>query len=98
MNSRIKNFSETERLYRRALKTIPTASQTFSKSAINYVRGASPLFAERGKGAELWDADGNRYIDYVMGLLPAVLGYADPDVDAAIKAQLDRGITLSLAT
>ena len=98
MNNRIRNFSETERLYRRALETIPTASQTFSKSAINYVRGASPLFAERGKGAELWDADGNRYVDYVMGLLPAVLGYADPDVDAAIRDQLARGITLSLAT
>ena len=92
------DFSETARLYQRALETIPGASQTFSKSAINYVRGASPLFAERGKGAELWDVDGHRYIDYVMGLLPGILGYCDPDVDAAITAQLARGITHSLAT
>ena len=98
MTGPINNFAESERLYRRALETIPTASQTFSKSAINYVKGASPLFATRGKGAELWDADGNCYIDYVMGLLPAILGYCDPDVDAAIAAQLERGITLSLAT
>ncbi len=98
MTNPITNFTETERLYQRALKTIPTASQTFSKSASNYVKGASPLFAARGKGAELWDVDGNRYIDYTMGLLPVVLGYCDPDVDAAITTQLSRGITFSLAT
>lgn len=98
MTGPIRNFDETDRLYRRALETIPTASQTFSKSAVNYVKGASPLFAARGKGAELWDVDGNRYVDYVMGLLPAILGYCDEDVDAAVIAQLKRGITLSLAT
>jgi len=98
MTGKITEFSETERLYRRALEVIPTASQTFSKSAMNYVRGASPLFAGRGEGARLWDVDGNVYIDYVLGLLPVVLGYCDPDVDKAITAQLERGITLSLAT
>src|SRR5262249_34744261 len=41
--------------------------------------------------------DGNSYIDYVLGLLPVVLGYCDPDVDAAVRAQLDDGITFSLA-
>lgn len=98
MSGPIRNFSKTAQLYERALATIPTASQTFSKSAINYVKGASPLFASHGKGAEIWDADENKYVDYVMGLLPAVLGYADPDVDAAITDQLSRGISLSLAT
>jgi glutamate-1-semialdehyde 2,1-aminomutase/spore coat polysaccharide biosynthesis protein SpsF len=82
----------------RALETIPLGSQTFSKSYLGWVIGASPLYAESAKGAILKDIDGNMYVDYVMALLPIVLGYADPDVDAAIIAQLDRGIVMSLAT
>jgi glutamate-1-semialdehyde 2,1-aminomutase len=63
-----------------------------------YVRGAAPLFLERGDGARVWDVDGNPYVDYVLGLLPIVIGYRDSDVDSAIRAQLDRGITFSLST
>ncbi len=96
--SRITRFSETARLYERALKTVPLASQTFSKAALSTVEGASPLFLERGEGARVWDVDGNVYIDYVLGLLPVVLGYCDADVDSTIKRQLDRGIVFSLAT
>ena len=91
-------FARSEALYRRAVKTIPLASQTFSKSVLNFVHGASPLFLERGSGCHVWDVDGNRYVDYLLGLLPIVLGYRDPDVDAAVRAQLDRGISFSLAT
>ena len=96
MNER--RFDRSNALYERALRTIPLASQTFSKSAMSLVRGASPLFLERGQGAAVWDVDGNRYIDYVLGLLPVVLGYGDADVDAAIREQLGRGISFSLAT
>ncbi len=93
-----RTFTRSQALYERTLKTIPLASQTFSKSAMQYVRGASPLFLERGDGCRVWDVDGNEYLDYVLGLLPVVLGYRDPDVDGAIRRQLDRGITFSLAT
>jgi glutamate-1-semialdehyde 2,1-aminomutase len=82
----------------RALETVPLGSQTFSKSYLGWVIGVSPLYAESGKGAWLKDIDGNTYVDYVMGLLPVVLGYADPDVDAAVIEQLGRGTTMSLAT
>ncbi len=97
-NARTPTFARSNALYERALKTIPLASQTFSKSAMNFVRGASPLFLDRGKGCRVWDVDGNEYIDYVLGLMPIVLGYCDPDVDAAIRAQLEKGIIFSLAT
>jgi glutamate-1-semialdehyde 2,1-aminomutase len=89
-------FVRSNELYERALKTIPLASQTFSKSAMNFPRGASPLFLEKGKGAYVWDYDGNKYIDYVSGLMPVILGYCDPDVDNAIRNQLDNGIVFSL--
>lgn len=62
------------------------------------VEGAAPLFLDRGDGARVWDVDGNEFIDYVLGLLPVILGYRDPDVDAAICSQLERGISFSLAT
>jgi glutamate-1-semialdehyde 2,1-aminomutase len=91
-------FSRSDELYDRALEVIPGASQTFSKSAMNLVRGASPLFLERGDGPYVWDVDGNKYLDYILGLLPNILGYRDPNVDTAIKTQLERGITFSLAT
>lgn len=93
-----RSYAASNALYQRALATIPLASQTFSKSAMNFVAGASPLFLDRGDGCSVWDVDGNRYFDYLLGLLPIVLGYRDPDVDAAIRTQLDKGIIFSLAT
>ena len=79
-----RNFEKSDSLYKRALGSIPLASQTFSKSAMNWVKGASPLFLSHGEGAYVWDPDGNRYIDYILGLMPLVLGYRDVDVDNAI--------------
>ena len=93
-----RRFSESDRLLDRALKTIPLGSQTFSKSHQQYVRGAMPQFLARGHGCRVEDVDGNGYIDYVLGLLPVVLGYRDPDVDQAIVLQLQSGITFSLPT
>jgi len=89
---------ESERLLKRALEVIPLGSQTFSKSHQQFVRGACPQLLRSGKGARVVDVDGNSYIDYVLGLMPIVLGYCDPDVDRAIVDQLGRGITFSLPT
>lgn len=50
-----------------------------------------PLFSEKAQGSYLWDVDGNKYIDYMCAYGPNVLGYNDPDVDAAAKAQLELG-------
>lgn len=93
-----RSFARSNALYERTLKTVPLATQTFSKSAMNFVVGAAPLFLERGEGCEVWDVDGNDYIDYILGLMPVILGYRDEDVDRAIIDQLGRGISFSLAT
>jgi len=90
------SFRQSEVLLQRALRTIPVGSQTFSKSPLQYPQGAAPYFLERGDGAYVWDVDGNRYIDFVNGLLAISLGYRDPDVDRAVRAQLERGVTFSL--
>jgi len=93
-----RTYSRSDAYFERAVRTIPLASQTFSKSHQQWVRGAAPLFLTKGRGCRVEDIDGNGYIDYVLGLLPVVLGYRDPDVDGAIIRQLGDGITFSLAS
>ena len=90
-------YRQSRKLLDRALKSIPLGTQTFSKSHIQYPEKA-PLFLTYGDGGCVWDVDANRYVDLVMGLLPVVLGYRDPDVDRAIANQLANGISFSLAT
>jgi len=59
--------------------------------------GTYPLFAARGSGCYLWDLEGRRYIDYVMGWGAALLGYNEPRVREAMIAAMDTGPVLPLA-
>jgi len=95
---RIRDFSQSQRLLERAQRVIPLGSQTFSKSHIQFPPGAAPHFVCYGDGGKVYDVDGNEYVDLVSALLPNVLGYRDPDVDLAVRRQLARGISFSLAT
>ncbi len=92
------DFSESQSLLKRALKVIPVGSQTFSKSYIQYPQNTAPLFLTHGQGAKVWDVDGNEYVDFVNALFPNILGYQDPNVNLAIKRQLNKGISFSLST
>lgn len=92
-----KSFVRSGQHLRAAKRIIPNASQTFSKSCKSFP-AQGPLFATHGSGSYIFDVDGNRYVDLVGSLLPNILGYCDPDVDFAIRRQLDKGICLSLAT
>lgn len=92
------NFKNSENFFKKTREIIPLASQTFSKSHLQYSMGFAPLFIEKGKGAYVWDIDGNKYLDMVNSLLAVVLGYQYPAVDLAIKKQLKKGITFSLAS
>ena len=83
-------------LYDRAINCLPGGvnSPVRAMQAI----GRTPLFIERGDGAELIDVDGNSYVDYVCSWGPLIHGHADPDVIAAIKAQADKGTTFGAPT
>ena len=89
-------YKSSRQMLERALKTIPLGSQTFSKSKTAYPEGVSPHFIKRGEGSHVWDVDGNEYIDFVNGLASITLGYNDPDVTDAVKAQLEEGTIFSL--
>ena len=88
-------IAESDRLYARATGLIPAHTQTLAKGPGQYVNGASPKYIARGKGARVWDVDGNEYVDFQMGIGPLSLGYCNEAVDAAIREQLAKGITFS---
>jgi glutamate-1-semialdehyde aminotransferase len=94
--SDLRSFDKSLGLYRRALELIPGGSQTNSKRPTAYALGAFPIYAQDAAGARIQDVDGNWYIDYILGLGPISLGYCYPAVDAAIRAQLERGIIYGL--
>jgi len=53
------SFEASKQWLARALERIPTGSQTFSKSYLQYPVGHAPLFVDRGRGGRVWDIDGN---------------------------------------
>ena len=93
-----RTFERSQRVFDRTIQTVPFGAQTFSKSHIQFPAGKAPLYCSHADGAYIFDVDGNRYVDLVSAVLPVVLGYRDPDVDEAIRRQLDKGISFSLAT
>jgi len=76
---------------------IPGAAQTYSKSWRHHIRGVTPIFLERGKGANVWDVDGNQYVDLIQGLLPNILGYGHEEVNRAAYERANEGHSFSLA-
>ena len=74
----------------RLVKIIPGGSSTGSKRA--KLMPQEPGVIEKGNGCRVWDADGKEYIDFRNGLGPVTLGYCFPEVDEAVKKQLNNGI------
>ena len=60
--------------------------------------GGTPLIAERGSGAHIFDADGNEYIDYIGSWGALILGHAQPAVVRAIADQAARGTSFGMTT
>jgi len=77
-------------------KVLASAS-TFNKLR-QFGTGKTPFCLVKGKGAYTWDVDGNKYIDYIIGLGTMTLGHNHPVVNEAIKSQLRNGISFSLPT
>ncbi len=59
------------------------------------VFGPPAIMFERGRGTELWDADGKRYLDFLSGIAVVSLGHANPTVAEAVGDQLDRLLHVS---
>ncbi len=89
-------IEKSEKLFAAAQQVIPGGVN----SPVRAFRavGGQPLFIERGQGPYLWDADGNRYIDYVLSYGPLILGHAHPDVGEAIQKAATRGTSYGAPT
>ncbi len=84
------------KLWEEQLRVTPTGAQTLSKCPSRYVDPVYPKFLDSGKGCLVKDLSGQEYVDYIAGLGPIVLGYANDVVDSAVKAQIDKGVIFSL--
>jgi glutamate-1-semialdehyde 2,1-aminomutase len=81
----------------RAKQRIPGMTQLLSKRPDMFAPGVWPGYFSKAKGVEIWDLDDNRYIDMsIAGIGANILGYADPDVNAAVHAAIDEGSSSSL--
>ena len=60
--------------------------------------GGNPIFFEKAKGAYLYDADGNEYIDYIGSWGPMIMGHSHPKIVEAIKTQAELGTSYGAPT
>ena len=84
-------------LYRKARLRIPGGTQLLSKRPELFLPDQWPSYYSRAKGAEVWDLDGRKFTDMsYMGIGACVIGYADDDVDRAVKEAIDVGTMTTL--
>lgn len=83
-------------LHERALAVTPGGAQTRSKRSNRFP--FDPIYLTKGDGPYVWDTAGKRYIDFICGLGAISLGYGYPAIEAAVRRQLDRGVSFSLPT
>ncbi len=93
MAKKINTYTKSREWFDRATKVVPSGVYGHLGPAEgNFMPVSSfPLMGDRAQGSYFWDVDGNRFIDYMCAYGPNVLGYNDPDVDAAAMEQLKKG-------
>jgi glutamate-1-semialdehyde aminotransferase len=96
LNPQLPDITRSNAWWQRSQGLIPAGTQTLAKGPTQFSNGVAPKYLLKGKGARVWDADGNEFLDYNMGIGPIILGYCHPAVDDAIRRQLDDGIVFSL--
>ncbi len=89
-----RSLAKSNAHFRKAASRLPLGVS----SNFRYWGDDKTIYAARGKGARLWDIDGNEYIDYRLAYGPCILGYADPRVDEAARAGIEVGGVFALST
>ena len=89
--------------YKRSQQLFERACDLFPGGVNSPVRafkavGGTPVFLAKGEGATVWDADGNRYTDFLGSWGPLILGHANPTVVAAIGEAAREGTTFGACT
>ncbi|MEJ2769192.1 glutamate-1-semialdehyde 2,1-aminomutase [Mycetohabitans sp. B46] len=89
-------MSKSQLLFERAQRTIPGGVNSPVRAFRSV--GGTPRFIARAHGPYLWDADGQRYIDYIGSWGPMILGHLNPDVLAAVQRALASGFSFGAPT
>ena len=81
-----------QKLYAHAKRRIPGGTQLLSKRPEMFLPDQWPAYYSKASGCEVWDLDGRRFLDFSISSVGACpLGYADPDVNAAVIEAVARG-------
>jgi len=81
-----------QKLWKKAKKIIPGGNQLLSKRSEMFLPEHWPSYYKKAKGCRIWDLDNKVYFDFAgMGVTSCVLGYADPDVNKAVKKAIGNG-------
>lgn len=85
-------FEKSQSLQNKAMKFIPLGvNSNFRYWGV----GVTPYF-DKAKGGYLWDADGNRYIDYRLAFGPIIMGHADDEVNLKVHEEIDRAVLCAM--
>jgi len=85
-------MGRSQDLYKKAKVLIPGGTQLLSKRPEMFLPENWPAYYSKAKGCEVWDLDGNKYVDMItMGIGACILGYADNDVNNAVRKAVDSG-------
>lgn len=90
------NIAKSEELFKAAQKVIPGGVNSPARAFRGV--GGQPLFIDHAEGAFIWDADDNRYIDYVLSWGPLILGHANREVVEALQLAAKRGTSYGAPT
>ena len=86
-----------QELYKKARRIIPGGTQLLSKRPEMFLPELWPAYYKKAEGVNVTDLDGNTYVDMsIFGVGACILGYADKEVDGAVKQAIDDGITTTL--
>ncbi|MEW6219302.1 MAG: aminotransferase class III-fold pyridoxal phosphate-dependent enzyme [Thermodesulfobacteriota bacterium] len=97
MENRPRDLSLSLAMQARARVCIPGMTQLLSKRPDRFSLGVWPGYFSRAQGVEVWDLDGNRYLDMsIAGIGANILGYGDPEVDEAVRRAIADGVSSSL--
>lgn len=89
-----RDLSKSNAHFQKALTRLPLGVA----SNFRYWGDERTIYVKHGRGARITDIDGNSYVDYRLGYGPAILGYADPRVDAAAREGMEVGGVFALST
>jgi glutamate-1-semialdehyde 2,1-aminomutase len=89
-------MKRSQKLFRNAQLLIPGGVNSPVRAFKSV--GGTPLFLQRGKGAWIWDVDGNTYVDYVGSWGPLIVGHAHPDVVKAVGRAAAKGLSFGAPT